>query len=591
MCGIAGIVGTKYRNAESILFDGIRHRGLDGSGEYRSENVYFAHRRLSIIDIDTKSNQPLISDCANYVLIFNGEIYNYIELRQKYLGDTAFRTQSDTEVLMKMLIRFGRDCLPLLNGMFAFAFYNVKTGDVLIARDRLGIKPLYISEGLDLVFSSEITPIIKLMRKTEIDEFSLKEFLKYQTNYNGRTLVKSIKMLGPGSYLVCNAKSKNRTEKTYWVKPSFEFAMPKLDFCYNFKEEFLRSVELRLRADVDYGIFLSGGIDSTAIVGAAAEVSSRKIKTLSIVPDNSRFDESEFSRYISKIYRTEHYELNVTAKGMKRMLLDSMDYLDYPSVDSFNNYIVTHKAKSIGLKMALSGLGGDELFAGYPAINRAYNLKRVSDTIPLSIKSILGKASQGVQPSNVKRVLYILSRHNISLETLVGVFRNVSKCDFDNSLRGDVQSLQINNLLRTDFTYYTEPILLRDVDQVSMRNGIEVRVPFLDHNIVELTWKHWSFNQSQEYPKQSLVDILNPLVPERVAARRKMGFTLPWSEWISSELKPIFIENIHSIYKAEILGSKEYNWLIKDINGGAKQWVDIMKWNQLSVWLSKNNLI
>jgi asparagine synthase (glutamine-hydrolysing) len=591
MCGIAGIIGKRSRGIETVLNDGIVHRGLDGNGEYRTDNVYFSHRRLSIIDTGSQSDQPSISDCGSYVLVYNGEIYNYIELRKKYLGDVYFRTESDTEVLLHMLIKFGKECLNLLNGMFAFSFYDVRAGSVLLSRDRLGIKPLYIFDREDLIFCSEITPIIGVLRKVELDEYALNQYLKYQTNLQGETLVKGVNMLEAGSYLIYSLKEKKCVKDFYWKKPRFQHALEIKDFRRDFKDAFLTSIELRLRSDVDFGIFLSGGIDSTAIVGAASQISTEPIKTLSIVPDDSKFDEAQFSRYIAKKYNTDHYELQVNAEGLKRMFLEYSNQLDYPSVDGFNNYIVTKKAASIGLKMALSGLGGDELFAGYPLINRIKKLDNYAKNIPSPIRRLLSRGSEKIPPGNINRALFILSQENPNPETLIRVFRNVSKSDFDKSAISSEQEVSINSLLSSDFSNYTEPILLRDVDQVSMRNGIEMRVPFLDHNLVELTWRHWNFDVSQKYAKQSLVDILNPLVPEFVANRRKMGFTLPWSNWISGELRPIFRENLTQVYEAGVMQHSEYQSLINDINNDAKYWVDIMKWNQLSVWLHKNDML
>ncbi len=351
MCGIAGIITRQSESLDHNLEDMIKalsHRGPNANGSYKDNSVYIGHSRLSIIDLLARSNQPMFDSDRNFSIIFNGEIYNFLEIKNEMNNLYDFQTQSDTEVLLAGYITYGEKILEKINGCFSFAIYDRINGEVFMARDRLGIKPLYYHHGKDyFIFSSEIRSIIssKLIRK-EIDNLGLNQLIKFQSALAPNTILKDVKMLMPGACLTFNIQDFKSELKKYW---SLNFEPNNKIFSYhNIKQKVhdkvVSAVKKRMISDVDIAAFLSGGIDSSIIVACMAKLSPAKpINTFSLVHENNEFDESEYSDEIAKMYKTNHYKVKISDDDLLVELFEALKSYDSPSADGLNSYIVSKK--------------------------------------------------------------------------------------------------------------------------------------------------------------------------------------------------------------------------------------------------------
>ena len=369
MCGIAGIISSNVGNDKAAaalqrMNNAIAHRGPDAEGTWNDRYAYLGHRRLSIIDLSDSGTQPLHSYDNRYVIIYNGELYNYKELRlqlQRAIKGTNqqpyfFKTQTDTEVILAAYMRWGADCLQHFNGMFAFAIYDKQEKNIFIARDRMGIKPLYYAfQNNTLVFASEIRSVLQsnLVDK-KINQNGLVDYLQYQTVHAPNTMVDEVKMLLPGHFLVIENNEIKTT--SYWkLEKNINYASigkSHEDICRDVRTLFYEAVERRLVADVPFGAFLSGGIDSSAIVGAMSKISSQQVKTFSVVFNESEFSEAHYARIVSEKFKTDHHEIKLSPQDFLQQLPEALNAMDHPSGDGPNTYIVSKATKNAGITMA-----------------------------------------------------------------------------------------------------------------------------------------------------------------------------------------------------------------------------------------------
>jgi asparagine synthase (glutamine-hydrolysing) len=611
MCGIAGIVSSKVTKDKAIVAlqrmnNAIAHRGPDAEGIWDDNFAYFGHRRLSIIDLSDSGTQPLHSYDNRYVIIYNGELYNYKELRlqlQRAIQGTQeqpyfFKTQTDTEVVLAAYMRWGADCLQHFNGMFAFAIYDKQEKNIFIARDRMGIKPLYYSyQNNTLIFASELRAVLQsnLIEK-KINQDALVDYLQYQTVHAPNTIINEVKMLLPGHYLTIE----NNEVKTcaYWqleknvnyasIGKSYE------DICKDIRTLFYEAVERRLVADVPFGAFLSGGIDSSAIVGAMSKISSQQVKTFSVVFNESEFSESHYARIVSEKFRTDHHEIKLNPQDFLQQLPEALNAMDHPSGDGPNTYIVSKATKNAGITMALSGLGSDEIFCGYDIFKRSYKLEqqwwlnfvprllRVSGAAALTSfnKNIaVQKLAQILSKPQVnfnyayplsrqvlldKQVKQLLQRNDLPMNS---VYRFLRLLEFDD------KNHRLSKYSIAEISTYMQNVLLRDTDQMSMASALEVRVPFLDYKLVEYVLGVSDKHKYPHTPKKLLTDSLQDLLPAEIINRKKMGFVLPWQLWMKNELKQFCEENlaelesigfnqhaVNNLWKTFLKGDAQITW-------------------------------
>ncbi len=626
MCGIAGILNLNSDKSIErpihAMTDALAHRGPNADGFYIEENrIGLGHRRLSIIDLSTGANQPFSDETGRYTLIFNGEIYNYLEIKA-LLPNYPFKTTSDTEVILAAYLKWGKACLEHLNGMFAFALWDKMEQKLFVTRDRLGVKPFYYYfNNNHFLFSSEIRSLLSSgFIERRLDKNAIRDYLVFQSVYAPFTIIKDIFQLMPGEYATV---SKAGMEKAFYWKAenrhSAEEIPDLLTAQKNVKELLSASVERRMMSDVPLGAFLSGGIDSSAVVALMAQASERPIDTFTVSFAEKEYDESRFADIISKKYNTHHTTIRLSPADFLKELPDALDATDAPSGDGLNTYVVSKATKNAGVTVALSGLGGDELFAGYqyfPQYQKINNSFPFYWQIPSGVRHPLLFLAGTMFSSNQKaeRIINILNLDSPSIDAVYPYFRLINtEGEADKLLKTKGASdLIIRQLLKErkqdignlpllsqvsvgEILGYTLNVLLRDTDQFSMASALEVREPFFDYKLVEYVLKvpdHFKYNKST--PKSLLVGAMGDMLPDSIVHRPKMGFSFPWRDWLLNELRPFCEEYLDYLSNYDIFDKQriQSEWtLFKDSNGKKFSWVKIWQLVVLSHWLKKNNIL
>lgn len=627
MCGINGFISERYsdtdrQNVVRCMNATIAHRGPDAEGLFDQHQTTLGHRRLSIIDLSEACNQPFYSADRRYVIVYNGELYNYkdlkLELQRAPHGSGHkpyfFRTNSDTEVVLASFIRWGHKCLDYFNGMFAFAIYDAEQRSTLIARDRLGVKPLYYYYGDEgFIFSSEIRPILKSgVRPFSLNPSAVSEYVRYQTVHAPNTIVKGIKVLLPGHFISFE-NDKPVVSKYYELNhirsDAHEMSYPQI--CDKVNELLSHSVQRRLVADVPFGAFLSGGIDSSAVVGLMTKVSSQKVRTFNVSFDESAFSESRYARLISKKFDTEHNEIVLKPDDFLHQLPEALAAMDHPSGDGPNTYIVSKATKNAGITMALSGIGGDELFAGYDVFRHMTELEKRSwlNAFPRFARSVAGKMIKAKKKSvGGNKIAELLAQPKIDFRTAFPLVRTVfttgeimelvNNPSDESAVAAIISRVpQIEDHLLSavslaEIQTYLQNVLLRDTDQMSMAVALEVREPFLDHHLVEFVLGVPDIHKYPHTPKKLLVDALGDLLPPEIVNRPKMGFTLPWERWLRNELQDFAQSNITELSRRDQFVTAGVNDLWKRFAAGDERvkWSRIWHLVTLNDWITKNNL-
>lgn len=622
MCGISGIYGLKNTEVAhrylSAMNDAIAHRGPDDDGLFIQENIALGHRRLAILDLSPAGHQPMFDHYDQLCIVFNGEIYNFREIR-KELSNYPFKSQNDTEVILAAYLTWGKECLHKFNGMFSFAIWDKKNKDLFIARDRLGVKPLYYYMQNDvLLFSSEVRGILASgIVPREINKSVLQEYFSYQTVHAPNTLIKDVLMLLPGHHL---SVKEGKIEIQRWWSPRENYTTDSTgkkyeEVCKDVHTLLYNAVERRLISDVPFGAFLSGGIDSSAVVGMMSQIQSQKVKTFTIVFDEEEFSEAKFARLVANKFGTDHHEFRLTPDDFLRELPEALASLDHPSGDGPNSYTVSKITRNAGITMALSGLGGDEIFAGYPVFNRSLKLKEQNwlYQIPQPLRQLAGTIYAGLKKdTSSAKMAQVLSLKDASLRNTFPLSRQVGLPNYVKSILG-VQTLGADAMQRVldnelghngkelpllsqvsiaEITSYMQNVLLRDTDQMSMAVALEVRVPFLDYQLVE-----YVLGISDEYkkpiiPKKLLVDSLGDLLPHEVVHRPKMGFVFPWEVWLRKELKPLCDQSIRNLAKRDFIqGDYLLDTWDRFLKGDKQvRWLDMWLCTVLENWMEKNQI-
>lgn len=624
MCGINGIYSyDKSFQAQQIINgmnDCISHRGPDAEGSYHHQSVHLGHRRLAIIDLDNEANQPFYSKDKNVVLVFNGEIYNYRQIKEE-LTEYDFKTTSDTEVVLAAYQKWGRECFQKFNGMFAIAIYNKNTDEILIARDRLGIKPLYYySDSERVIFSSEIKALLAsgLIPK-KADEKAIVDYLRYQTVHAPNTIIKGIKMLMPGQYMTVSEEG--IAFGTYWKlaedRADKFLISDEKSAQRQVKKLFFESVERRMISDVSLGAFLSGGIDSSAIVAAMSRFSNKAIKTFSVVFNEEEFSEAKYARLLAEKFKTEHHEINLKPHDLLDELENALQAMDHPTADGINTYVVSKATKNAGITVALSGLGGDELFAGYPIFRQLMELqgKKWLLSYPKLLRKIFGILAtankKDVSAQKKRQILmldyfdlhysYPISRQSFSKEQIVKMSNldrlyksRVSEIVEEQvSFGSEAFSVPyLGKVSISEISTYMQNILLRDSDNMSMAHALEVRVPFLDHKLVEFVLQVEDAFKLKSSAKALLTESLGDLIPNEIIDRPKMGFVFPWEHWLRTELKEFAEENLKNLANHQLFQEQSIMDIWKDFLNGKPgiNWSRIWSLVVLSYWMRKHDV-
>jgi asparagine synthase (glutamine-hydrolysing) len=582
MCGICGVVGvTESESTEGVvrqMMGQMHHRGPDDEGIFVDNSVVLGMRRLSIIDL-RGGQQPVFNEDGTVVVVFNGEIYNFQELRSTLESrGHAFRTRSDTEVVVHAYEEWGEDCVDYLEGMFAFALAetskSTRRGNprVLLARDRLGIKPLYYAlvDGT-LLFASEVRSLLASGQvEPRLSQPALRSYLLFGSVVEPMTLVDGVFSLPPGHRIIISAAARhsNIRPEPYWdfaesAQPTLDTKEPERGNATAFLRSLLEeSVDSHLVADVPIGIFLSSGIDSTALVSLAAQKGG-PVYTLTVIFEERAFSEAEVARRTAQRFGTIHQELSLSAEDVLARLSEAVGALDQPSMDGINSYFVSWAARQTGLKVALSGLGADEIFGGYNTFRStpgAQSAAALARSVPFH--SLLGSAAEKVSTlvskKDAHRKMAALWRdpnflpHPYFYTRLLFTPTQVRGLMSSNGVgaaepwedwlaqtaKGSEQLDDFTAVSCLESRSYMVNTLLRDTDAMSMANSLEVRVPFLDHPLVEyVTRLPGSIKCIDGIPKSLLVDAMGDLLPREVVSQPKRTFTLPWEHWLRGPLK------------------------------------------------------
>ena len=572
MCGIAGIFNldrtpsSGFEERLSIMNQIQKHRGPDGEGiwTHRDKTLGLSHVRLSIIGLKS-GHQPMISESKN-VVTFNGEIYNYKELR-KEIGETNFKTNSDTEVILKAYERWGLDCISKFRGMFAFAVWDEKKKELFCARDRFGIKPFYYTVVDDVFyFASEIKALLPFVENIDTNLDALNDYLTFQFTLKDRTMFKGIKKLEPGHTLTI--ENSQISVKKYWeVYYNVDFNRSENYFTEKIRELMNESISLHLRSDVPVGAYVSGGRDSGIIAALASKIETSDFKGFTgKFTYGEGYDESMYARDLSNQNSFDLYELDIQSGDFISSIEKIIYFLDEPVAGpgSFPQYQISNLA-SQHRKVVLGGQGGDEIFGGYARYLIAY----FEQCIKGAIDGTLNNGNFVVTYESIITNLETLKQYKPMLKQFwsKGLFGTINKRYFDLVNRAPTLGKEINwNLLGKSSTYdefshiflgdnvghesYFDlmthfdfktllPALLQVEDRMSMAHGIESRVPFLDHKIVELAATipaDIKFKNGEL--KRLLGKAFDPILPSSINERKdKMGFPVPLNEWMQGELK------------------------------------------------------
>ncbi|MGD9561126.1 MAG: asparagine synthase (glutamine-hydrolyzing) [Pyrinomonadaceae bacterium] len=616
MCGIAGIVGLENRQeaAKKIrdMSRSLDHRGPDADGHFVADGVALGHRRLSIIDLSEAANQPMFDPTGRFAIILNGEIYNYKEVKSG-VPDYPYSTESDTEAILAAYIKHGPACLSLLNGMFAFAVWDAERREVFAARDRLGVKPFYYSvtaEGV-FVFASEIRAILSSgLVPRKIDPHGLYDYVMYQSVYAPRTIVEGISQLPAGNYAIF-ADGDLRI-KPYWrieAAAGDTLDESEADVRKKVRSLLLDSVEMRMISDVRLGAFLSGGIDSSTVVGLMSEVSAEPVETFSVTFAEKQFDESRYSGLVAKRFNTRHTSIELTAEDFLAQLPEGLSCMDSPSGDGLNTFVVSRATRDAGIKVALSGIGGDEVFAGYRTFKLWAKLRSSAlKYLPASVRSAAGAVAAFSGQSRRQRLGDVLAAPTFDLADVYPMFRqvlsqrSVTRLCKSNGHKSGIQAALderanevgefpiLSQFSIAELLGYTQNVLLKDTDQFSMASALEVREPFLDYKLIEYVLRIPDEIKFPAYPKRLLVESVAPLLPDEIVHRKKMGFVLPWQQWMRGELREFCRTRIDALGARGIVDGAhiERLWSSFEAGSGGVLWSHLWHLVVLEDWLEAN---
>jgi asparagine synthase (glutamine-hydrolysing) len=578
MCGITGIIafsenGKQHLHKISDATYSLIKRGPDGEGLYFHNNAALGHRRLSIIDTTNAAAQPFTDASGRYTIVFNGEIFNYKELRAALeKKGVQFRSQSDTEVLLQLYISEKEKCLQQLDGEFAFAIYDTTTEELFACRDRFGIKPLYFYKDKDkFIFASELKALIAFGIPKTIDKASLQMYLHLNYIPAPYSIFQNVEKLEAGCYLTINNKG-DIQKKQYYSIPYSEGTKNKSDYLTTQKQLktlLETSVEKRMIADVPLGTFLSGGIDSSVITAIAAQRTSQ-LNTFSIgYKDEPLFDETSYALLVAKKYQTNHTVFQLSNEDLFNNLHHVLDYTDEPYADSSAlavNILSMHTKKHV--KVALSGDGADELFAGYN--KHAAELKArkgglkaslvksshsILKQLPKSRNSKTGnkirqleKFAEGMKLSEKERYWQWAKWAGLDSKIFASAFQNEATEKEYKKRKSELLkniNTDYNSVLLTDMLLVLENDMLVKVDRMSMSQSLEVRVPFLDHKIVDFAFSlpvDFKINEAQG--KRILKDAFRDMLPEELYSRRKQGFEVPLLKWFKTDLRAMITNEL-----------------------------------------------
>jgi asparagine synthase (glutamine-hydrolysing) len=636
MCGINGIIqfkssGINLQESLKIMNQAIKHRGPDALNEYISKDnsLGFGHARLSILDLSDKGNQPMESFSGRYLIVFNGEIYNHLQLRETLLREQniSFRGTSDTETLLSGFEIWGvKETLKLLEGMFAFAVYDSKTKTTFLARDRVGEKPLYVSalkNEMGYIFSSELKSIKRIIKKDlELNIYAVQAFFRLGYVPDDLCIYENTFKIQPGQLIQI---SKNSLLKSfYWTIDDFQSEdNPYEDNFLQFKHLIKDSVKKQMLSDVPIGAMLSGGIDSSLIVSIMQELNSTSIETFSIGFEEDDFDESKFARSVASHLGTSHNEYIFKANQAIDLVPSIAEIYDEPFADSSQlpTLLVSKFAKS-KVKVALTGDGGDELFGGYNRHLFAHKYWPIINLVQKTVRLRAGKYVKNLGEKDLGKITNYFAKKifsnprdkfiklglSLSAESDEELYLRLISCwqdtnqlllnesvfDLAGTINFDKSIPFATNMMIQDFKGYLPGDILVKVDRAAMHYSLETRAPFLSHKLVEFSKKlpiqQKIFPKYKPYnTKYMLRQMLSEYIPEHLINRPKMGFGIPLNNWLKYDLQD-WVEETLSKKNIEKFGILNYKYIrqVVDIHFSEKKNLHYQLWSLLvfQSWLN-----
>jgi asparagine synthase (glutamine-hydrolysing) len=611
VCGIVGILARGSEVPKELLERAtcsLAHRGPDDHGtvilrESIPEPIELGlgNRRLAILDLSPLGHQPMRDEASGNWLVHNGEIYNFREIRSRLEAQgIQFRSQSDTEVILKAYACWGEACLAEFRGMFAFALWDAQKHRLFVARDPMGIKPLYYYRSdRYFLFASELRTLLQTgLIPRNISQTALLNYLAFGSVYEPDTLIEGVSALPPGHSLTWErgtvttrqywdltaSNGANRVENSTAERPSNESRVNAL---------LDKSIRMQLVSDVPVGVFLSGGIDSSSLVAILSRGGVRP-STFSIVFHEADYSEAEHSRTVAGLFNTDHHEIMVSQQDALATIPDALRAMDQPTIDGVNTYFVSQRTRAAGVKVALSGLGGDEVFGGYGSFHSVPRMERFGAlwaNVPGPARKALSGAYELLAPTSDQnrkvaalvrgngRVVhpYFLSRMLFAPRVRAKLAPSISvevsrKADapLREALRKTQELDAINRVSYLESRCYMLNTLLRDSDAMSMAHGLELRVPLIDHRLVqEVMALPGPLKIGGSSPKQLLVNALHGAVPDLLIKRPKRGFTLPFEHWMRDALRAEIENTLNRIDAGPLQG-------LLDSGSARKVWTDFM---------------
>lgn len=554
MCGIA-VHFSPQAEAARLDLATIHHRGPDSSGEWTSpgHNFWLGNTRLAIVDLSPAGAQPMHDETNGNVIVINGEIYNHRAVREELGPGIAWHGTSDTETVLRAYGRWGPAALERLKGMFAFAIFDAEKQILFLARDRLGIKPLYLRRAADgLRFASEVKVLDG--EAQAVAPGAVAAYLQWGACPESRLLFDDIEAFPAGHSLILTADGREELRR-YWPRGK-ALRSPADDAPAQIRRLLEVAVEEHLLADVPVASFLSGGVDSSIITALAARHLGERLQTFSVGFRFAEFDESAIAREVAERYRTEHHLIQLSDEEVIESVTEAVEKFDLPSADAINTYIVSRAVARHGVKVALSGLGGDELFGGYPSFRDVPWLKRFL-ALPRPLRALarrttdLSERLADIPESPDAGLLARWRRRFVTNDALRAAGLPANDLTFDCPLDLPDDFARIS---WAELTGYMRRMLLRDADQMSMAVSLEMRVPFLDHALVEyVLGLPAAVKRRGARPKALLVEACRDLLPPAVYDRPKRGFVLPMKEWMRGPLAPFVEEGLRETVARRLL--------------------------------------
>jgi asparagine synthase (glutamine-hydrolysing) len=583
MCGIFGILVNNGSVSPKLLeqaTDSLAHRGPDDRGTVVIQSsamprveVGLGSRRLAILDLSPLGHQPMQDPENGNWIVYNGEIYNFRELRARLQGEGArFVSQSDTEVLLKAYGRWGEKCLGELRGMFAFAIWDARRSRLLLGRDPMGIKPLYYcSSGQNFLFASELRTLLGTgLVPRRLDPAGLVNYLNFGSVYDPMTMIAGVSALRAGHYAVW--ENEHVTDSMYWdlaphgqARPASSYFAGNATARKDLEEDVYATLDQAVRmqtvSDVSVGLFLSGGIDSSSLAGILSRAGIR-LNTFSIIFREAEYSEAEYSRTVARAFACEHQEIMVSQRDVLDAIPYALKAMDQPTIDGLNTFLIARQTRAAGIKVALSGLGGDELFAGYsnfhdvplmerfdrfwgrfpsilrqPLVNMFSSLSADTDR-NRKLTALGSERGKALHPYFLARALFTPEQCDSLLTSVDEGALARASAPLQESLRHAGGLDPINRVSYLEARCYMLNTLLRDSDVMSMAHGLELRVPLIDHQLADkLLALPGAWKLDSNVPKPLLVGALKGALPHEIVQRKKQGFTLPFERWLRENLR------------------------------------------------------